>query len=353
MAKKWTIITLSIIFLFLLLVSLTVVIIDPFFYFHKPIMGKGYVIDEEVYQNPGIIKNFDYDTIITGSSMTQNTKASDVDYWFDANSVKTTFSAAHGYDYNMFFKIALKSEDLKLVVWGLDPYSFIQEIDTNRYTLPVYFYDENPFNDISYILNKGSFMRSLGVIKRALKGEENVSRDRAYNWLEKFDDNFDEQKVLKKHLRLRTDVIGEPRSKDYFLKNAKANMEVNILPIIKDNPEIDFEIFFPPYSILYWDTMIVDGTLEAMIELEKYIIEIFLKYDNVKIHYMQSNDEIITNIKNYMDYAHYLPEINTLIIESMGKEEYLLTRDNYEAYLNDMYELASNYDYDVLFSKFE
>ena len=245
--------------------------------------------------------------------------------------------------------MALKYDKIDQVIWGLDPYSFIQDIETNRYALPEYFYDDNPFNEIRYILNKGAFTRSIGVIKRAIAGEPNTDRDMAYNWMNRFGDNFVVEKVLKRHAKIRPEKPAKPQPDDFFMENAKANMAHNILPIIRDNPDIEFEIFFPPYSILYWDTMVSEGTLEAMIALERYIIETFLTYDNVKMHYMQNNAEIICNIENYMDYAHYHPDINVMIIEAMGKETYLLTEENYQDMLDEMYQLAISYDYDALF----
>ena len=53
--------------LFILGVVITVVLIDPFFHYHKPLKKISYFIDnnQQRYMNDGIVKNFEYDSIIT------------------------------------------------------------------------------------------------------------------------------------------------------------------------------------------------------------------------------------------------------------------------------------------------
>ena len=71
--------------LFILVVASTLVIyVDPFFHYRKPNDNLFYNLDagKERYQNDGIIKHFIYDTMIIGTSMTENFKASESDYIF-------------------------------------------------------------------------------------------------------------------------------------------------------------------------------------------------------------------------------------------------------------------------------
>jgi hypothetical protein len=49
---------------------------------------------DERYLNDGIVKHFDYDSIITGTSMTQNFRASEFDELFKAHCVKVPLSGA-------------------------------------------------------------------------------------------------------------------------------------------------------------------------------------------------------------------------------------------------------------------
>ena len=56
-------------FLFAVCILLTVVV-DPFFHYHRPLPGFPYVVDNQLSQNPGMARNFAYDSFLTGSSMT-------------------------------------------------------------------------------------------------------------------------------------------------------------------------------------------------------------------------------------------------------------------------------------------
>ena len=69
--------------------------VDPYMHFHKPLTDRFfYSVNNQRSQNDGIIKNFDYDTIITGSSMTENFRTSEADRFFECNSIKVPFAGA-------------------------------------------------------------------------------------------------------------------------------------------------------------------------------------------------------------------------------------------------------------------
>lgn len=64
----------------LLIVGKYVVEVDPFFHYHKPHTEKYfYYLDNQRSQNDGIIKRFDYNMLITGTSMTENFKTTEAE----------------------------------------------------------------------------------------------------------------------------------------------------------------------------------------------------------------------------------------------------------------------------------
>ena len=57
----------------ILAVALCVLQVDPFFHFHRPDTAAYYYeLNSERYQNDGISRYFDYDALITGTSMSEN-----------------------------------------------------------------------------------------------------------------------------------------------------------------------------------------------------------------------------------------------------------------------------------------
>ena len=63
--------TLAVVLLVCVVLCCTLVVtVDPFFHFHKPVSSLSYPLVNERYQNDGIARHFDYDAVITGTSMT-------------------------------------------------------------------------------------------------------------------------------------------------------------------------------------------------------------------------------------------------------------------------------------------
>ena len=81
-AKKWVITYIIVLIIVLAMLGSVTIIIDPYFHYHKPLATLEYPIYNERYQNNGIAKNFEYNAIITGTSMTENFKTSEFDYLF-------------------------------------------------------------------------------------------------------------------------------------------------------------------------------------------------------------------------------------------------------------------------------
>lgn len=77
----WWLVGYVVMVVILLMVTATLVFrIDPFFHYHKPLISDYYYrISNQRSQNDGIEKNFDYDGIIIGTSMTQNFKTSEAE----------------------------------------------------------------------------------------------------------------------------------------------------------------------------------------------------------------------------------------------------------------------------------
>lgn len=74
-----------------------------------------------------------------------------------------------------------------------------------------------------------------------------------------------------------------------------------------------------------------------------------LEYDNVKLYSFFNNYDLICNLNNYKDTAHYSEKINSQILQWIKNDEYLITKDNVDEYLEQEREFYLNYDYDSIF----
>lgn len=107
--KKFFKINIFGIILILFLTTVTMIMIDPYFHYHKPLSFLSYRLGNQRYINNGIIKNFDYNAIITGTSMTENFKNSQFDKLFMVNSIKIPFSGGSYKEINDNVEVALKN----------------------------------------------------------------------------------------------------------------------------------------------------------------------------------------------------------------------------------------------------
>lgn len=343
MYKKFFIFTLIATIIILLLIIPMVWYIDPFFQYHKPFIGIN--INTERYQNAGIAKNFEYNSIITGSSMTENFRVS----WFkelfpDDEFIKVPYSGGYSKDYNNIFEIAFKTHEIKNVYFGMDEFNLFKELPTTTRTeYPKYLYDDNLLNDIYYIFNKDViFNHCLANIKNNISG--NVRDiDLAYNWNEDYE--FSEEVVKAGYER---SPILETQDNNCLMEYYDENLR-NITKYIEEYPETNFHIFFPPYSILEWDNAIRTGKYEAQIANTKRVMEDLLKYDNVELYYFQNIEEIITNLDNYKDYSHYNEDINYYMLQCMYNGKHKITEENYINEIQKMRNIIENFDFEALF----
>ncbi|MCI9016710.1 MAG: hypothetical protein HFJ53_06075 [Clostridia bacterium] len=342
-SKKWTFITLTITFMLLLMIASVMIYIDPLFQYHKPLANIAYQINSQDYQNPGMVKNFDYDSLMVGSSMTENFSMS----WFKENMglnvLKVSYSGARPKNIKKITEMAQeRNKNLKTIFLGYDLFTQATAPDKLNHELPEYLYDDNIFNDIEYWFNKDLIKRTYKVLKNTKEGNTSTTLDEAYNWNNSY--QFSENETIKDYsINRRNAKIAY----DSGLKNTKSNMEKNIKPIIENNPNTEIYIFYPPYTILYWHKIIEDNKIDLIFDQLEYSMEEFLKYDNVKLFYFQNIEEIITNLYLYRDYSHYNQKINDYMSQCFKEKKHLITKENYKEEIEKMKELILNFDYDI------
>lgn len=349
-AKKWLIYFGIELFILLGVIAAVVIFVDPYFHYHKPISSLFYVLSNERSQNDGIIKHFEYDSIITGTSMSQNFKTSEFNNIFDAEAIKVCFAGSSYKEINDNLQKAYDSgHNVKYVLRCLDYGKIIADKDEMRFDLghyPTYLYDRNPFNDVRYILNKEILFNSCipMVAEAVIDGKEGgiTSFDEYSNW-NKYQ-TFGAKSVLgdtREYTKAKDDLAFTDRD----CKIVKATIEQNVTRLAKEHPETTFYCFFSPYSIAYWGDLYETGMLNRQIEGEKIAVAQMLECDNIKLYSFNDHWDITTNLDNYKDSRHYGEWINTEILHMIHSDVGRLTKDNYEAYLDRERQFYSNYSY--------
>lgn len=340
--------------LVLVVSSLLVIYVDPFFHYRKPNVNLFYKLDagKERYQNDGIIKHFIYDTMIIGTSITENFKASECDYIFHANTIKVPFSGGTYKEINDNIATAYRTKhQLKNVIRSLDwSLHLVEDRNTMRNDLgayPWYLYNDKLNDDIAYFINKDAIKISTKIIKETLlKNRKGITGfDEYANW--NADYKFGEKAVLKGRAAYYvSNKIRSFNSADEEI--LKGNIEQNVISLARQHPETTFYYFFPPYSIAYWGELKEKGELEYTFNAEKMAIEMILTCPNIKLYSFNLKTDVTTNLDNYKDATHYGEWINSDILKWMKNEDGLLTKENYLTYLQAERDFYSQFDYDSL-----
>ncbi len=321
-------------------------IIDPFFLYRKPFDALSYKLESQRYQNNGIARHFEYDAIITGTSMTENFKASQFDDLFKTNSIKTSFSGATFNEIALYLNRAISyNPNIEIIVMSLDQYNIMKEKDALPYrSYPEYLYDENYFNDISYLLNKHTFIYGSGLtIFNTLIGNETTSFDDYSRWQEKV--TFSEEVLLNSYNANEKTESSQKQLLEEDRIIIFDNLQQNLIQLAIDNPDIEFYCFFPPYSIVYYGNLNQSNTLNYHLNALKYASELIVEYDNIKLFSFLDLYDVTTNYALYKDETHYSEEINDDIFKYMEKQQHLITSENIDEHFDDVFDFYLNYDY--------
>lgn len=355
-SKIWILIYLILVIGALVVVAMQVIRVDPFFHYHQPDTDNYYyILNNERSQNDGIIKHFDYDAIITGTSMTQNFKTTEMDEIFGTNSIKIPYSGASYKEINDSLIVALKhNKNLKTIIRGLDINRFLQDKNIMRLDLgeyPTYLYDNNIFNDVQYIFNREVIFNRTYPMMLANDSDDFeggiTSFDAYSNWMARY--TFGINAVYPPPDRITVQNPGEPVHLTEEEKSiVLGTVQQNITSLAIEYPNVTFYYFFPPYNAAWWKGLVDNGSIYKQIEAEEIVIEQILECDNIRLFSFNNLTNITTDLNNYKDGTHYGEWINSLMLRYMHDDKCRLTNANYKEYLDYELNYYLTFDYNSL-----
>lgn len=331
-------------------VALVTIIVDPYFHYHKPIDGISYRIYEERYTNNGIAKNFDYDTIIIGTSMTQNFKPSEWDALTGAKTIKLPLSGAGFKEEKEQLERAIQyNPNIKTIIWGIDYDSLLRPYDYDDYFgYPEYLYDENLFNDVNYVLNKDILLHgTFADIAWTLEGRPSTTLDEYASW-----DWGRGMEAISRNYTRREDIAEMiPGLTDHEKRMVEENMRVNFAELANQYPDIHFIMFYTPYSIVHWDKSNREGWTLRHFDAEEIATRELLKCSNISLFYFNDDFELTCDLENYKDPEHYVAEVNSWMLKQFLSKEYLVTKENSYDRIERAHSFYLSFDYETIFKE--
>ncbi len=327
-------------------------IVDPLQFYRPASFYEPYYSMQQRYQNPGLARNFTYNTIIIGTSMSENFVPSHVENTLGQETVKLTMSAATAREQKLMASLAISTGKAKHVFWEVNfdsinvPADRVQEQFGD---FPYHLYDNNPFSDINYILSRDTTDLSLDII-RALRGKMELPKrdpDRLNNWNNLF--TYGRAEVVKSWEERDKSVFSmDPEA---YAQMAKDNIDHNFTAVVSRHPDVEFSFYFPPFSVLkhrsYYDRNLV--LFEHNLQMKRYFVETLGRFPNVRIFDFQYLSHITFNLDLYKDLSHYKEEVNEYMVEAFKKGDYLVTQNTVDENLSILRGQVENLDVETLF----
>lgn len=344
--KKKLLVLAMIAFLPLLMIGIVIAVVDPFFVYHAPIEGAYYVVDNQLEQNPGLAKHFEYDSVMLGSSMTTNFDTDLFNDMLDCEMIKLSYNAAHPHDISKIMKVVTKEQEtLKYIFLCIDIANYMYEPGALSYPYPEHLYDDNVFNDLKYLLNKDVLLNY--VVAPYLKKSEIKVNEIYWHWQDMV---YGREYVLSNYTVPERTYI---TSGQYTIENLQENLETYVIPYVEAMPDTKWVVFFPPYSMLYWNDSMAVGEVDIKLDGIAFITEYLAAYANVDVYYFQDCEEWICDLDNYTDKTHYSKGVTDEMTRQLCEGKNLITAQNYKERLGAFDKFLKEFDFDVFLQREE
>jgi hypothetical protein len=313
-----------------------VVWVDPFQQYHLAARypPRFYFLHHR-YIDPGLAKNQTYDTVVSGSSIMENTRNDFVAKACGGSAVNLSMPAMSASEQRLMLETAFANRPVRRVIAVLDFNEFSGGMDERQDVagpLPRYLYDRNPFNDLPYLLSRDVLVKAWRIVSGDT-GEKFTSDPNAA-WFWSNVKRFGRDEVLRgldlAHLNER---YGQPQ---HTIEGMRASFEYNLLPLFRSHPQTEFDVVWPPYSILVWVDFAQRGQLEITLQFKRYLAETTRTLSNVHLIDLQAERAITHDLGRYTDLYHFDPAINEWLIESACNGRDRVSASNIDVYERQM-----------------
>lgn len=308
----------------LLSIGILVYSIDPLQQFT---VNKYYVKGKSRQTYPGIVKNFNYDSIVIGTSTSQNILREDIKNILGLDAINVSLAGSTSYEQRKLMELVLETKKATTIIYGLDLFSYNRKLMETREDIPNFIYSKNMFSKIEYLFSFGTVEEVINSIK-SNKGKDWINT--LGYWGNQFSYSKNKTLTFDPKLQWGAQNLGALKLfKDgYNFTVMKENYDM-FLNIVERYPNIKFKVYFPPYASLWWYFADKYENTSDILNFKVYIVQSSQRYRNLELYEFQDKIEIVDNLDNYKDMVHYSPQISKKIIEMIKKEDGLVNSRNY------------------------
>ncbi|WP_441258376.1 hypothetical protein AB7008_02510 [Bradyrhizobium sp. 521_C7_N1_3] len=330
-------------------------LVDPLQLFRPSRLA--YYSDDTRVQNAGLIRSQSFDTAFMGTSLAIHFRQSDIDRALGVHSLKLAMTGSNSRQQGFVLERAIE-RGARRVIWAMDDFIFVDaaDIEADPY-LSVDLYRQTAKGIASYLFSAAMAKESLFALLRSIPPLQQKLTlaapflpvkfalpdvDDIYALPRDFDveRDYNAKKTLASFAYITSPVrsrfLGEGYGYDAMLRH----FERDAVGLITRHPDVTFDIYLPPYSILQFVAMrdASPATLKIVTDLTARIAEQLTQLPNVHLYDFRAIREVTHDLGNYSDVIHHSPAVDAMVLKWLASEEY---RVDPEAALKSLEELKS------------
>jgi hypothetical protein len=315
-------------------------VVDPLQIFRNPRLFPAMYSPDSRLQNAGLIRSQSFDAVLMGTSLAIHFHQRDIDRILGVKSLKLSMTGSSSREQVFVLEAAIARKP-KRVIWEIDDWIFhdAPEIDANT-NLPADLYRGTARGIASYLLDGSMARESLWIAARSITSLQPAVAALTNEALFKFPvANVDDINTLPsdedvgalynaRRAMAAYRYIADPVRSKYLLEDTDYDMKVRVferdaIGLIHEHPDVTFDIYLPPYSILQWVALRETSpeTLRSVYAFSAYFCRRLMEFLNVRLFDFRGVD-VTHDLNNYSDVIHHSPEIDLKVLQWLAQGKY-------------------------------
>jgi len=331
--------------LIMLLAATLNFVVDPLQLFRPSRLFPAMYSADTRMQDAGLIRSKPFDTALMGTSLAIHFRQRDIDRILGGRSLKLSMTGSNSREQSFVLDAAMARHP-KRVIWQIDDWIFhdAPAPDSDVY-LPAALYRRTAKGLAGYLLSGQMARESLWILARSLPPLEPVVARLTSDLVFKFpiadvDDintlppdydvaaGYNAKRAIAAFRHI-TDPVRSRYLADGYDHDAMVRaFERDAIGLIAAHPDVTFDIYFPPYSILQFVAMrdFSPAALKTVYDFTGYAFPRLLQYRNVRLYDFRAVKEVTHDLDNYGDVIHHSPMVDLMVLQWLADGKYAINR---------------------------
>jgi hypothetical protein len=320
-------------------------VVDPLQLFRPARLFAAMYSPDSRMQDAGLIRSQEFDTVFMGTSLAIHFRQSDIDRLLGVKSLKLSMTGSTSHEQSFVIAAALDRHP-KRVIWQVDDWIFrdAAEVDQDIY-LPADLYRRNIKGIAGYLFSGAMARESAWIMVRSIPPLAPIIARLTNGVMFKFPiSRVDDINILRPEVdvheaynakkaadafRSITDPVRSVHlAEGYQYEAMVKNFETDAVGLVANNPDVKFDIYFPPYSILQWVTMrdASPSMLQLVYDFSAYAAQRLAAFPNARLHDFRAIAEVTHDLGNYADVIHHSPDVDLKVLSWLAAGDYVVDR---------------------------